>query len=405
MQFSVLEADFQEEVNDANNMVVEEESDKEPMSFSTVNLVEDSQKSKGNLGHFPSFKFGVDKSKKVANNVSKLKSTLNKQPKKPHQVKKIVLKEVEVNSSSHVNPNIDLSPAAGKENTSVPIQATKSQALTKSPLQDARPTMLPKSNHLPMGSSPSEHGFSPDSTGKTLFVGQAMEYPYLVKANHLTHSLEVVFQSWLEPLPARPELVVMLSIPNEINRLMGLLSNTYTSTLPRIPISMEDRFPPKNGNLLPISGLIWNVQGAGCRAFMATLKDVIKRNNPQVLALVETHMGGNQAEKIAKILNYSGHTRVDANGFSGGIWVYWQKDVVTVEPIIKHEQYITMNITRFGALPWYFSAIYAGPDPTKRREFWSELRSFAENNNEPWLLKEVVPAVELCDTLNCLMNV
>lgn len=79
--------------------------------------------------------------------------------------------------------------------------------------------------------------------------------------------------------------------------------------------------------------------------------------------------------------------------------------MVTVEPIIKHEQYITMNITRIGALPWYFSAIYAGPDPTKRREFWSELRSFAENNNEPWLLKEVVPAVELCDTLNCLMNV
>lgn len=61
--FSVLEADFQEEVNDASNMVVEEESDKEPMSFSTVNLAEDSQKSKGNLGHFPSFKFGVDKSK------------------------------------------------------------------------------------------------------------------------------------------------------------------------------------------------------------------------------------------------------------------------------------------------------------------------------------------------------
>lgn len=60
--------------------------------------------------------------------------------------------------------------------------------------------------------------------------------------------------------------------------------------------------------------------------------------------------------------------------------------MVTVEPIIKHEQYITMNITRIGALPWYFSAIYASPDPTKRQELWSELRSFTENNNEPWLL-------------------
>lgn len=78
----------------------------------------------------------------------------------------------------------------------------------------------------------------------------------------------------------------MLSTPNEINRLMGLLMRIL----------------------------------ARCLVFLFRWKiDVIKRNNPQVLALVETNMGGNQAEKIAKNLNYSGHTRVEANGFSSGI--------------------------------------------------------------------------------------
>lgn len=50
---------------------------------------------------------------------------------------------------------------------------------------------------------------------------------------------------------------MMLSIPNEINRLMTLL--------PRIPLLMEDRFPPNNGTTSPISCLVWNVQGVGSR--------------------------------------------------------------------------------------------------------------------------------------------
>lgn len=217
----------------------------------------------------------------------------------------------------------------------------------------------------------------------TLFVGQPMTHPYLAIANHLTHILEVVFQSWIDSPPALPELVAMISIPNEIHCLMGLLSNAYTSTLPRIPVLMEERLPPNNINSLPISCLIWNVQGAGSRAFLAVLKDIVKQNKPSVVALLETHMGGPQAEKIAKLLCFIGHARVDANGFSGGIWVYWRKEEVSVDPIQKEDQYITMTISRNGAMPWYFSAIYASPDPTKRQALWQELREFAASHNEP----------------------
>ena len=178
----------------------------------------------------------------------------------------------------------------------------------------------------------------------------------------------------------------MLSLPNEIARLMRLLSHAYVSSLSSVPVLMEDQFPPNVNDLLPISCMIWNVQGAGSKAFLAALKELVKRHKPQVLALIETHMGGEQAEKIASLLRYSGHVRVDAVGFSGGIWIYWQQELVTVHPIIKHEQYITMTISRVGAVPWYFSAIYASPDPSKRNELWQELREFAGSHNEPWLL-------------------
>lgn len=118
---------------------------------------------------------------------------------------------------------------------------------------------------------------------------------------------------------------------------------------------MVERYPPNSHNLLPMSYLIWNAQGAGSRAFIAAMKKLIKRNKPYVQALVETHMSGKQAKRITKILGYSCHTRTDAVGFSGGIWIYWKHELVSVESIVKNEQFITMNITRVGETPWYFT--------------------------------------------------
>ncbi|XP_021766594.1 uncharacterized protein LOC110731050 [Chenopodium quinoa] len=151
-------------------------------------------------------------------------------------------------------------------------------------------------------------------------------------------------------------------------------------------MSIEDSIPNLAPNSSPITCMVWNVQGAGSKEFIYALKEVIKVNKPNVFALVETHMGGQQAEKIASILGYTGHTRVDAHGFSGGIWVYWKSELVSVEPIVKHRQYITMDIKRVGETPWYFTAVYASPDPTKRNELWQELQNFANQHSKPWLL-------------------
>lgn len=175
-------------------------------------------------------------------------------------------------------------------------------------------------------------------------------------------------------------------LPIEINRIMRLISQAYMTSLSSIPVLMEDRIPNIAPDNLPISCMVWNVQGAGNTAFTSALKEVVRMHKPNVLALIETHMGGNQAQKIASIIGYGGHTRVDAMGFSGGIWIYWKPEFVTVEPILKHHQHITMNITRVGAQPWYFTAVYASPDPSKRKELWDELKEFARTHNKPWLL-------------------
>ncbi|KAK9724491.1 hypothetical protein RND81_05G076600, partial [Saponaria officinalis] len=129
--------------------------------------------------------------------------------------------------------------------------------------------------------------------------------------------------------------------------------------------------------------MVWNVQGTGSKNKISAIKEVVKTYKPSVLALVETHMGGDHAIKLGNILGYDGHSRVNAMGFSGGIWIYWKKDVVSVTPITEHAQFITMEVARNGEFPWLFSAVYADPDPTSRRELWQELETFARANNRP----------------------
>ncbi|XP_074283852.1 uncharacterized protein LOC141608393 [Silene latifolia] len=98
--------------------------------------------------------------------------------------------------------------------------------------------------------------------------------------------------------------------------------------------------------------MVWNVQGTGKKEKINAIKEVVRTYKPTVLALVETHMGEDHAIKLGSILGYKGQSRVNAIGFSGGIWLYW-------------------NTER---------------DPSNRRNLWSELETFARNNNRPWML-------------------
>ncbi|KAK9676512.1 hypothetical protein RND81_11G082100, partial [Saponaria officinalis] len=135
-----------------------------------------------------------------------------------------------------------------------------------------------------------------------------------------------------------------------------------------------------------ITLLVWNVQGTGNKHKINAIKEVVRMFKPTVLVLVETHMGGEHAVKLGSIIGYKGHSRVNAVGFSDGIWIYWYPDIISINPITEHQQYITIEVARNGELPRFFSAVYASTDPANRRELWHKLEQFARTNNHPWML-------------------
>lgn len=210
--------------------------------------------------------------------------------------------------------------------------------------------------------------------------------PHIGILHPTIHQMEIQIQSWLAPISNPPEMMLTMTTPLMVRHVTRLLIEAYIDSLPEVPTQVSDRIPLFNMNNFPISFMVWNAQGVGSQAFLSVLREIIRAHKPVVFALVETHMGGDYADSIASKLNYSGHTRVDAEGFAGGIWVFWKSELVSVGPVQRSNQHLTFEITKVGDTPWYFSVIYANPDPAKKHQLWQTLKNFAESHNKPWLL-------------------
>ncbi|KAI9126551.1 hypothetical protein K1719_002147 [Acacia pycnantha] len=76
---------------------------------------------------------------------------------------------------------------------------------------------------------------------------------------------------------------------------------------------------------------------------------------------------------------------MEADGFSGGIWIMWDREDIKVEVIVKNEQFIH---SRIGVNDEFllFTAVYASPSEQKRRELWEMLQGMVADIIEPWLI-------------------
>jgi len=139
---------------------------------------------------------------------------------------------------------------------------------------------------------------------------------------------------------------------------------------------------PKNN----FSIMTWNVQGAGSVRFLNILKELIRKYDPTIMVLVETKISGRQAEEVCKKIGFDGQFRVDAQGFSGGIWLFWKAQLVQIQILTSNTQFVSMEVT-FNNLPsWTFTAVYASPQENSRQSLWQQLNEFSLSHSQPWLL-------------------
>lgn len=104
-----------------------------------------------------------------------------------------------------------------------------------------------------------------------------------------------------------------------------------------------------------------------------------------VLAIFETHAGGDNARRICQGLGFDNSFRVDAAGQSGGLWLLWRSEVGVVEVVKSTDQFIHAKLVKDMDI-LQLIVVYAAPSASRRSGLWNELREVIQGVNEPLLI-------------------
>ena len=69
--------------------------------------------------------------------------------------------------------------------------------------------------------------------------------------------------------------------------------------------------------------MAWNCQGVASSDFQSVLKSFIAIHRPDMVVLLEPRISGFKADLVIRSLKFHHSHRVEALGYSGGIWILW----------------------------------------------------------------------------------
>ena len=128
--------------------------------------------------------------------------------------------------------------------------------------------------------------------------------------------------------------------------------------------------------------ILWNCRGANKPQFRRSIRYLVKKFKTDILAVFETHAGGEAAGRICRGLGFENSFRVDACGQSGGLWLLWREEIGELEVVKSSDQFIHARIGN-GAEVINLIVVYAAPSPSRRSGLWAALEEVLRNAEGP----------------------
>lgn len=102
------------------------------------------------------------------------------------------------------------------------------------------------------------------------------------------------------------------------------------------------------------------------------------------MVILEPRISGREADLACKRIGYPDWIRSEARGFSGGIWILWDGNDISLKVIHAEFHFIHVLIREADGRGWEMSAIYASPNRTLRPALWRQLDAIKPQF--PWVL-------------------
>ncbi|KAH1130005.1 hypothetical protein J1N35_001383, partial [Gossypium stocksii] len=106
---------------------------------------------------------------------------------------------------------------------------------------------------------------------------------------------------------------------------------------------------------------------------------------PDIVSLLAPRVSGVKADGIIVKLGFQFSHRVEAIGFSRGIWIGW-KDSIHLEVVRSHPQFILTLVWQIPSVhPILIAFVYGSPNKQMRQVLWNDLRSSIQYGQTPWM--------------------
>lgn len=146
-----------------------------------------------------------------------------------------------------------------------------------------------------------------------------------------------------------------MELASEAN-ILGVLS-TY-------PMQLEGRI------------ISWNCRGARSSEFQRNAKEILRRYRPVTLIILEPRIRGTDVDEAYSKLGKTDWAMSEAAGFSGGVWVLWNRADITLKIIHVRKFFILPLVHRNRLRDWELTAVYASPDARRKFTCGRSLRRF-----------------------------
>ncbi|KAL9243847.1 hypothetical protein vseg_017686 [Gypsophila vaccaria] len=141
--------------------------------------------------------------------------------------------------------------------------------------------------------------------------------------------------------------------------------------------------------------LVWNVRGAANDDCHRHLQDLVGLHKPNIVALLEPKISGHRAHRVIESRGFSRSIRVEAEDFSGGIWLLWNEEEVQITLLSSGKQVI--NVLVHEDPIWLLSIIYASPQRATRELLWKAFAEVLPTHEYPWLVMGDFNQIESID--------
>lgn len=88
------------------------------------------------------------------------------------------------------------------------------------------------------------------------------------------------------------------------------------------------------------------------------------------MVIMVPRIDGQTADEACKRTEKRKWFRVEASGFSGGIWVLWNKEDIQLKVIYAQKEFVRLSILNYASKEWETTIVCASPNPNIGSSLW-----------------------------------